>query len=107
MSGIVHWIDTAGTPRTEASDVIPLRDRLQQFVGGEIELVWVLWKGHRTAMIVNDTGAITTDARGRLPINVIASEIYAEASRRQSDLPQGFVPLIFGNAVLLENIQVD
>lgn len=50
--GAVH---TELCPATVVDDRVFL-DKLQQLVGGYIEIVWVLYNGKRTAMIVNEDG---------------------------------------------------
>lgn len=104
MTGMVHWIDTEGGERSERSDTPPTREALRLFVQGEIEHVWVLYKGRRTCMIVNETGRLRSGERGPLPVNLAASKIYAAASHHDS---RSIVPEIHGNAVVLENIHVD
>ena len=131
--GTIHWIATDGTVTTEEADKAPNRKWMQRFVGGNIEHVSVLYKGHfPTHMYVNETGRLDN-----LPINPTATEIYYAASRYrgveptdpeavrrdterfaaelgappeaiitvdpQPDLP----PAIHGPAVLLEGIEQD
>ena len=105
--GTIHWIDTEGGERCEPSDTPPSREQLRTFVKGNIETCWVLYKGRRTAMIVNEDGAIATDERGPLPVNLAASKIYAAASAMRGEDYVPRTPRIHGNAVVLENIPVE
>jgi hypothetical protein len=106
MTGKIHWLRADGGEVIEPADSVPARQALQKFVEGGIEFVWVLYKERRTCMVVNELGANHTEERSPLPVNLAASTIYAAASRRRNAPPSG-IPRIHGNAVLLENIQVD
>ena len=64
-------------PAEWAGDDPEKKARLKEIVGSEIEYVFVLHKGKRTAMIVNEMGAILTPP---LPINKKATKIYWRAS---------------------------
>lgn len=79
-----------------------MRTRLQEIVDGDVEIVWVLYKGRRTGMIVNDRGATVQNL---LPVNKPASEIYhnATALREGMSASEAFekLPKIHGDAVLL------
>lgn len=106
MTGRIHWLRVDGGEIIEPADRIPARQTLQKFVEGGIEYVWVLYQGRRTCMVVNELGAVPTDERNPLPVNLAASAIYAAASRKPDQPPTG-LPRIHGNAVVLENIHVD
>lgn len=73
----------------------------KDYVAGYIEIVWVLHTGRRTLMLVNEMGAMIG-----LPPNERATHIYHAASKaRGSSLL--YAPLIYGNAMLFENVEVD
>lgn len=75
---------------------------LRDYVGGDVELVAVLFNGQPATMIVNETGAIKTPP---LPINARATAIYWTATIK-GITPAQFNPLsdpmIHGPAMLLE-----
>lgn len=98
-----------------------LRLRLQVAVGGDPEIVWVHYKGKRTCMIVNETGA--TDLNGPvLEANKEATRIYWAASMcYQYNIPGSEderydalfeslwgikEPMIHGTAVVMAGVKV-
>lgn len=96
----IHYLSADGTKRIEAADTVPDYSACERFLEGDRELVWVMFNGKRTCMLVNENGI----ARG-LPINEEATEIYRTWPRQQGMNVDG--RHIHGNAVVLENIAIN
>jgi len=118
MSGIVKFIPAdSGQPIVEEPGPITLAgnneavevdreywfERARQYVGGWVELVWVLHNDRRTLMLVNEEGHIL---KPPLPLNARATFIYHANGKSQGRDMRG-APLICGNVVLFENIPAD
>jgi len=98
--GIIHYISADGTSRSEEAKAVPDREACERYLGGDRELVWVLFEGKRTGMFVNENGI----ALG-LPINESATTIY-----RAWPISQGMNVTgrhIHGNVIVLEDIRVN
>lgn len=92
--GAVH---TELCPETVVDDRAFL-DKLQQLVGGYIEIVWVLYNGKRTAMIVNEDGLSLG-----LPPNIRGTEIYRETAKLSGHDSRD---VVVGDVVVLEGVTI-
>ncbi len=128
--GMIHYLPIRGNPELiRESSEAPTLTEMQEFVEGYIEHVNVLYKGKRTTMIVNDEGAV----KG-LPVNEAATKIYwaasaargidlADKEQREKDQNEFWAkfgnipridlnpnpdqpPMIHGNAIVLEGIEM-
>lgn len=97
--GTIHYLSANGDCHTENATAIPSHEACEQFLVGGRELVWVLFKGKRTCMLVNGDGI-----EMNLPINNPATEIYREWPRSQGMYVED--RHIHGNAMVLEDIHV-
>lgn len=79
--------------------------KLREIIGGWIEYVHVLYKDKPTYMVVNEEGALM-----QLPVNLKATEIYHEATRRRTGMSKraamGSLAWIYGDVVVLEGVKV-
>ena len=84
MNKYVHWIpaDTSQPITVEMKGSAPAFEKLQEYVGGYVEYVTVLFKGKTASMVVNEEGAITG-----LPVNKRATQIYYALSRQHGYEP--------------------
>jgi hypothetical protein len=98
--GTIHYLSANGDCHSETATAVPGRDACEQFLAGGRERVWVLFKGKRTCMLVNDEGALMN-----LPINDSATDIYREWPRKRGMHVED--RHIYGNAMVLEDIDVD
>lgn len=98
--GNIIWIPLDGDMITEKAVKPPSLERLQQYVGGFVEIVSVFVGAERRQMIVNEEGSLVM-----LPVNPWATSIYhCHSIAVKGEIPR---PLIHGNAVLLINLQLD
>lgn len=95
--GFIHWIGIDGTETVEQTDEEPSLERMQDFVGGYIELIPIVYNGHRAQMYVNEVGAIAG-----LPQNPTATKIIREMSRQMARPLNLNFPGVLGPAVILE-----
>lgn len=98
--GTIHFLAASGESRTESATAIPSTEVCEEFLAGDRELVWVVFKGKRTCMLVNENGI----ALG-LPVNDAATEIYRAWPRSRGMYVED--RRIHGNAMVLEDIHVN
>lgn len=98
--GTIHFLAASGDSRTENATAIPGAEVCEEFLAGDREFVWVMFKGKRTCMLVNDSG----NGLG-LPINDAATEIYRAWPRSRGMYVED--RHIHGNAIVLEDIHVN
>ncbi len=98
-----RWIQPDGTEVEHDLPDDPSLTTMQEFVGGDIELVTVLYKDKRCHMIVHGEGAIIG-----LLVNPIATNVYHEAvvkprckERKIPYIPNAYA-MIHGPAILFE-----
>lgn len=96
--GTLHYYLADGSYDTSQADTAPQQSDLQAFVGGCVEVVWVLFRGKRAAMLVNEDGH-----RLGLPFNSRGTEIYHEVARQRGQCNPN---PILGNALVLEDIEL-
>ncbi len=77
-----RWIQPDGTETIQHLRQEPTLRDMQDFVGGNIEIVNVLYLGKRCHMVVHEEGLIR-----ELPKNLVATEIYYTASRQRGVEP--------------------
>ena len=94
-----HWINVNGTEEVKDDEGEPVWADMQEFVGGHLELVSVLYKGERCHMLVHDEGAIMG-----FPVNMTATGIYREATRERKGVAWVGPPYIHGPAVVCEGM---
>lgn len=100
--GTIHWIhsDIENPVATEKAESAPDLDTMQEFVGGIIEVVHVLFLDQRTQMIVNEEGLLK-----HLPFNIRATSLYHLASIHQrGEFPHQ--PIV-GNAIVLHDLPLE
>ena len=73
--GTLHYIYHDKPEMVMPATKAPNLATMQEFVGGDIEHVTVLYNGKRTSMFVNDMGAMNG-----LPVNEAATKVYWAAS---------------------------
>lgn len=96
--GTLHYYFADGRYDTARADAAPQLSDLQEFVSGYVEVVWVLFRGKRAAMLVNEDGH-----RLGLPFNTRGTEIYHEVARQRGLCNPN---PILGNALVLEDIEL-
>lgn len=96
--GTLHYYFADGGYDASLADEAPQLSDLQEFIGGYVEVVWVLFRGKRAAMLVNEDGH-----RLGLPFNSRGTEIYHEFARQRGQCNPN---PILGNALVLEDIEL-
>lgn len=100
MTKRIHWIAVNGQISVTDATVPPTLEEMQEYVDGYIEVVAVLFNDGPQQMIINEEGALK-----QLRINLHATSVYHAAPIVQ----KGQIPnqVIYGNAILLDNMRLD
>ena len=100
-----HWIKPNGDREEHDTPEEPDWEEMRKFVGGDLELVSVMFKGRACHMLVHAMGAILS-----LDVNKEATSIYHEGvvkpgcERRGIPYRAQDYPQIHGPAVVLEGL---
>ncbi len=103
--GKIHWISVDGSITVEESSKNPSLKKMQEYVGGYIEHISVLYKGKPATMYANEEGATNWHPGYPLPVNKPATDIY-HAFTLSRGLPAP-VAKIHGAAIVLEGIPMN
>ncbi len=77
-----RWIQPDGSEEIHHLDHDPTLTQMQEFVGGNVDIIQVLYLGKPCHMVVHDEGMLIP-----LPKNLVATEIYYTASRARGVEP--------------------
>ncbi len=77
-----RWIQPDGSEEQHDTPEAPMWSEMQRYVGGNLEIVNVLYKGKKCHMLVHEEGMLVP-----LPKNPVATEIYYAASRARGVEP--------------------